>query len=33
MRGVGKQIYDLAEEVKAKNQGMLPAWWNDEAVR
>src|SRR5262245_59757074 len=33
MRGLGTQIHDRAEEVKAKNQGMLPAWWNDEAVR
>jgi hypothetical protein len=29
MRAVAKQIYDLAEEVKAKNQGVLPPWWND----
>jgi hypothetical protein len=33
MRGFGKQIDELAEEVKAKNQGKLPGWWQDEVVR
>jgi hypothetical protein len=29
MRGYSKQIIDLGEEVKPKNGGVLPAWWND----
>jgi hypothetical protein len=28
-REVSKQIYALADEVKAKNGGVLPAWWNE----
>ena len=27
MRGFSKQIYDLADELKKKNQGVLPDWW------
>jgi hypothetical protein len=29
MRGYSKQFYALADEVKAKHGGTLPAWWND----
>jgi hypothetical protein len=29
MRHIAKEIYDLAEEVQAKNKGALPPWWND----
>lgn len=27
MVGFSKQIYDLADEVREKNQGVLPDWW------
>jgi hypothetical protein len=29
MRAVSKRIYALADEVKAKHGGVLPAWWNE----
>jgi hypothetical protein len=29
MRAHSKQFYALADEVKAKHGGILPAWWND----
>ncbi len=29
MRGYSKQFYALADEVKEKNGGTLPAWWNE----
>jgi hypothetical protein len=28
-REVSKQIYALADEVKEKNEGVLPTWWNE----
>lgn len=27
MTKISKQLYDLADEVKEKNEGMLPDWW------
>jgi hypothetical protein len=29
MRGYSRQFYALADEVKAKHGGTLPAWWNE----
>jgi hypothetical protein len=29
MRAVSTRIYALADEVKAKHRGVLPAWWNE----
>ncbi len=29
MTGFSKQIYDLADELKAKNKGVLPDWWEE----
>jgi hypothetical protein len=29
MREVSKRIYALADEVKEKHGGVLPAWWNE----
>jgi hypothetical protein len=29
MRAESKRIYALADEVKAKHGGVLPAWWNE----
>jgi hypothetical protein len=29
MRAVSRRIYQLADELKEKNQGVLPAWWNE----
>ncbi len=28
MRGFSKQMFDLADELKGKNQGVLPDWWD-----
>jgi hypothetical protein len=29
MRAVSRKIYHLADELKQKNQGVLPPWWNE----
>jgi hypothetical protein len=29
MREYVKKIYDLEDELKAKNKGVLPTWWNE----
>jgi hypothetical protein len=29
MREVSRRLYQLEDELKEKNQGVLPAWWNE----